>query len=47
MMSPQYDNPQRIPDVAKMFERAGARVTFAGWVENGSGTAAVVRGIRN
>lgn len=47
MMSPQYDDPQRIPTVVRMFERAGARVTFAGWVENGLGAAAVVRAIRN
>lgn len=42
MFSPEYDNPQTIKDVAAMFERNGARVTFAGRIEG----AAVVRGVR-
>lgn len=46
MLSPEFDNPQRISSVAKMFERAGASVTFAGFVDNGSGHAAVVRARR-
>jgi len=46
MFSPQFDNPQRISDVARMFERGGADVTFAGFVDCGSGKAAVVRGIK-
>lgn len=46
MFSPAYDNPQRLNDVAAMFERAGADVTFAGHVDHGSGCAAVVRAIR-
>ena len=46
MFSPAFDNPQRLKDVAAMFERAGADVTFAGHVEHGSGSAAVVRAIR-
>jgi SAM-dependent methyltransferase len=44
MFSPEYDNPQRIRDVARMFERSGAEVTFAGNVDTGHGLAAVVRG---
>jgi hypothetical protein len=45
--SPEYDHPQRIRDVAAMFERAGADVTFAGFVDCGNGgSAAVVRGVR-
>jgi SAM-dependent methyltransferase len=43
MLSPEYDNPQRIRDVARMFERSGATVSFAGFVESGMGRAAVVR----
>ena len=46
MFSPAFDNPQRLKDVAAMFERAGAGVTFAGHVNHGSGSAAVVRAIR-
>ncbi|MDR7921851.1 class I SAM-dependent methyltransferase [Thermosynechococcus sp. HY213] len=46
MFSPEYDNPQRIKDVAAMFERHGAKVTFAGFVKSSAGTSAVVRGVR-
>jgi SAM-dependent methyltransferase len=46
MFSPRFDNPQRVPDVAAMFERAGADVTFAGFVDCGTGQAAVVRAVR-
>lgn len=44
MFSPEYDNPRRLSSVAKMFERGGADVTFAGYIDCGSGRAAVVRG---
>lgn len=33
MFSPEDDNSQRIKDVAAMFERHGAKVTFAGFVK--------------
>ena len=46
MFSPEYDNPQRIDDVAAMFAQHGARVTFAGVEYFEGGAAAVVRGIR-
>jgi SAM-dependent methyltransferase len=46
MFSPRFDNPQRVPVVAGMFERAGADVTFAGFVDCGTGQAAVVRAVR-
>lgn len=46
MFSPRYDEPQAIPAVARIAEQAGARVTFAGRVPLGAGTAAVVRAIR-
>ena len=46
MFSPAYDNPQRVQDVAGMFERAGANVIFAGYVDCGTGKAAVVRAIK-
>lgn len=46
MFSPEYDNPQRIRDVAAMFTRHGADVTFAG-IEHFEGfAAAVVRGVK-
>lgn len=45
--SPEHDHPQRIAEVAKMFERHGADVIFAGDVNYGVGMkAAVVRGVR-
>jgi SAM-dependent methyltransferase len=46
MLSPEYDNPQRIGTVARMFGRNGADVTFAGFVDNGTGRAAVVRAVK-
>lgn len=44
MFSPEYDNPQRVEAVARMFERGGAEVMFAGFIESGGAQAAVVRG---
>jgi SAM-dependent methyltransferase len=45
--SPEHDNPQRIADVVKMFERHGAKVTFSGIESFGNGmTVSVVRGIK-
>jgi len=44
MFSPQYDQPQRIKDVAAMFERHGAKVTFADHVDFDGSRPAVVRG---
>jgi|SRR3954454_17228014 SAM-dependent methyltransferase len=46
MFSPAYDAPQRIEAVADMFQRSGADVTFAGFVDAGSAQAAVVRAVR-
>jgi SAM-dependent methyltransferase len=46
MFSPEHDHPQRIRDVAEMFDRHGADVAFAGEIELGDGTAAVVRAVR-
>lgn len=46
MFSPRFDNPQRIETVAAMFERGGADVRFANFVDCGSGKAAVVRAIK-
>jgi SAM-dependent methyltransferase len=46
MFSPTYDNPQRINSVAAMFERHGAKVTFADNVLIGQSPAAIVRGVR-
>jgi ubiquinone/menaquinone biosynthesis C-methylase UbiE len=44
--SPEYDNPQRIKDVVKMFENNGAKVTYSGFVKMNQGTATVVRAIK-
>lgn len=47
MYSPEHDHPQRIADVANMFERHGASVTFAGYEPLGNGmSASVVRGVK-
>ena len=45
--TPEHDHPQRISDVAKMFERHGASVAFAGIerISNGM-SASVVRGVK-
>lgn len=43
MFSPEYDNPQRLQDVAKMMADAGAKVEFAGYVQIGGVMSAVVR----
>lgn len=48
MFSPAYDSPQRVEAVAGMFERHGAKVTFAGFVPLDTGSsAAVVKGIKS
>lgn len=45
--SPEHDHPQRITDVADMFRRHGACVTFSGIEKFGNGfSAAVVRGFK-
>lgn len=44
--SPEFDQPQYLEDVVKMFQDAGARVTFAGKVQYKYGTPTVVRAIR-
>lgn len=46
MFSPAYDQPQRVKTVARMFERHGADVTFAGDVEVDRMKVAVVRARR-
>jgi SAM-dependent methyltransferase len=46
MFAPEYDNPQRIGDVAAMFRRHGAVVTFAGFEHFDGFAAAVVRGFK-
>ena len=46
MFSPAYDNPQSINAVKKMFERTGAEIAFAGFIDCGTGQAAVVRAIK-
>ena len=46
MFSPEYDNPQRIIDVVKMFEKYGADVNYYGIIEYDEGSGAVVRAIK-
>jgi SAM-dependent methyltransferase len=46
MFSPAYDRPRRVDNVAGMFERHGARPTFAGFVSTIIGDAAVVRAVK-
>jgi SAM-dependent methyltransferase len=46
MFSPEHDHPQRVSAVARMFERHGADVTFAGFIDNGTNRSAVVRAVR-
>jgi SAM-dependent methyltransferase len=46
MFSPEYDNPQRLIDVADMFKQNGADVTFVGFENFDGFSAAVVRGIK-
>jgi hypothetical protein len=47
MFSPAHDHPQRVNRVSQMFERSGANVTFADYVEVNGAQAAVVRAVRN
>ena len=46
MFSPEYDDPQRLEDVAAMFRRAGAEVKLAEFLPVGGSTAAVVRAVK-
>lgn len=43
MFSPEYDSPQRITTVADWLSAAGMSIEFAGFVEVGTASAAVVR----
>lgn len=45
-LSPEFDNPQRVVDVARMFNRRGCEVTFAGVATYPAGSSTVVRAIR-
>jgi SAM-dependent methyltransferase len=45
-LSPEYDNPQRVEDVARMFRNYGCKVIHAGPVQFKGGTAMVVRAIK-
>lgn len=44
--SPEYDNPQRVQDVARMFSSRGCDVTHAGLVSYSAGSSMVVRAIK-
>ncbi|MDB5516267.1 MAG: class SAM-dependent methyltransferase [Tardiphaga sp.] len=46
VFSPEHDHPQRLRDVAAMFERNGAKVIKAHYVDVGTSRAAVVRAIK-
>jgi hypothetical protein len=44
--SPEFDQPQRVATVRRMFEEHGAEVTFAGMLPGPGSAGAIVRGIR-
>ena len=44
--SPEYDNPQRVQDVGRMFSSRGCEVTHAGLVTYPAGSSMVVRAIK-
>lgn len=44
--SPEFDYPQRISDVIKMFEDSGCEIAFAGKVSYEFGVSSVVRAVR-
>jgi hypothetical protein len=44
--SPEFDNPQRVADVARMFRQRGCEVSFAGEVRYPAGCSSVVRAIK-
>ena len=44
--SPQFDNPQRVCDVATFFRNSGCRIDFAGYVSFNGGSSPVVRAAR-
>ena len=44
--SPEFDNPQRVQDVARMFSSRGCEVTHAGLVHYPGGSGMVVRAIK-
>lgn len=44
--SPEYDNPQRVQDVVRMFTSLGCDVTHAGLVTYASGSTTVVRAVK-
>jgi ubiquinone/menaquinone biosynthesis C-methylase UbiE len=44
--SPEYDNPQRVQDVARMFSSRGCEVIHAGLVTYPAGSSMVVRAIK-
>jgi ubiquinone/menaquinone biosynthesis C-methylase UbiE len=44
--SPEFDQPQRVATVRRMFEQHGAEVTFAGILPGPGAGGAIVRGIR-
>lgn len=44
--SPEFDNPQTVKNVSRMFSNFGCEVTHAGWVHFRNGPAMVVRAIK-
>ncbi len=45
-LSPEYDSPQRVEDVKKMFTSNGCDISFAGVVNYSGGSSTVVRAIK-
>ena len=44
--SPQYDNPQKLENVIKMFEKGGCKITFGGVVNYNGGATTVIRAVK-
>jgi SAM-dependent methyltransferase len=45
-LSPEYDNPQRVETVVRMFTSNGCEVSSSGWVHFPGGAAMVVRAVK-
>ena len=44
--SPEFDNPQKLENVVKMFEKGGCKVTFGGVVNYNGGATTVIRAVK-
>ena len=44
--SPEFDNPQKLENVVKMFEKGGCKITFGGVVNYNGGATTVIRAVK-